>query len=58
MGGSCCGGDEKKDMDANLMGKGGSRNPRTDKNYMKSIPIVNVIRIQALIRGFLARRRV
>ena len=45
MGGSCCGGDEKKDMDENLMGKGGSRNPRTDKNYMKSIPIVTVIRI-------------
>lgn len=53
MGASCCGGEEKKDRDANLMRKGNGKD--TD---LKNMPIFTIIKAQAMMRGFLARRRV
>ena len=50
MGGVCCSGDEKKNQDMNLSVKG--------QGYLKNIPLFTVIKAQAIIRGFLARRRV
>ena len=50
--GACCGGQTKADKSVNLMSK------KTGDMDLKGIPILTVIKAQALMRGFLARRRV
>ena len=50
MGGVCCGGEEKRNKDMNLSVKG--------QDYLNKLPIFTVVKAQAIIRGFLARRRV
>lgn len=50
MGGVCCSGEEKKNKDMNLSIKG--------QDYLKQLPLFAVIKTQAAIRGFIARRRV
>ena len=49
--GTCCGGGTRATKDANLMSN------KTDID-LKGIPIFTVIKAQALMRGFLARRKV
>jgi hypothetical protein len=56
MGANCCGGDEKQNKDTNLMRQGGRY--VSNKDYLNKVPIMLVIRAQALIRGFLARNKV
>ena len=64
MGASCCGGEEKNNKDVNFMrkGEGKSGNRRSqeklDDQFMKTLPIFTVVREQALIRGYLSRKRI
>jgi hypothetical protein len=48
--GNCCGGGTKNNKDANFSRKG--------PDNLDGIPIFTVIKAQALMRGFLARRKV
>lgn len=48
--GSCCAKDGTKNKDANLA--------RKDMQGLNKLPIFTVIKAQALIRGFLARRKI
>jgi hypothetical protein len=48
--GSCCAKDGTKTKDANLA--------RKDMQGLNKLPVFTVIKAQALIRGFLARRKV
>lgn len=61
MGATCCGGDEKRDKDANLMRRSGriaTKGMKIDDKVMGAIPIHVVVRMQAVMRGYLARKRV
>ena len=61
MGASCCGGEEKKDKDANLMrnrGKLGKGKVTIDPKVMATIPLPTVVKMQSIMRGFLARKRI
>ena len=56
MGATCCGGNKSNPRgETNLQTYKGKRGETTDLN---SLPIFTVIKAQALMRGFLARRRV
>ena len=62
MGASCCGGEEKRDKDANLMrnrgGMKGSKGVKIDEKIMSTIPLPTVVKMQAIMRGFLARKKI
>ena len=62
MGSACCGNAEKNlnEKDANFSRKGrkGGKAPEVDKEWAKDLPVFTVIKFQAIIRGFLARKRV
>ena len=49
--GNCCSNDDKNDVEQNMNKKAGKRD-------LKQIPIHSVIRMQALVKGFLTRRMV
>ena len=62
MGTACCGNKDVNDKDANLSRKsrtkkkGGKNAPKIDENWSKDLPLFTVIKFQAIIRGYLARR--
>jgi len=63
MGASCCGGEEKRDKDANLMrGRSGMKstkgNVKIDDKTMSMLPIATVIKMQAIMRGYMARKKI
>lgn len=60
MGASCCGGEEKRDKDANLMRKGNknTKGVKIDDRVMATIPLATVIKMQSIMRGFLARKKI
>ena len=61
MGASCCGGEEKNDKVANLSRKGGrtpTKGIKIDDRVMKTIPIHMVVKMQAVMRGYMARRKI
>ena len=48
MGASCCGGEEKRDKDANLMrnrGMKGTKGAKIDERIMSTIPLPTVIKM-------------
>ena len=61
MGASCCGGEEKRDKDANLSRKGGripSKGMKIDDRVMGQIPLHMVVKMQSMMRGYMARKKV
>ena len=61
MGASCCGGEEKRDKDTNLSRKGGripSKGMKLDDRIMSQIPLHMVVKMQSMMRGYMARKKV
>ena len=64
MGGACCGNKEKnmneKDADLSRSSKKGRKTKKETLNgdFGKDLPLFTVIKFQAIIRGYLARKRV
>lgn len=60
--GTCCGGKSRQDNDTNMLHKGSKVNskspPTIDPKFMQALPIKTVVKIQALFRGFLTRKKI
>jgi len=61
MGTTCCGNKELNDKDANLSRKSRTKKKfgkkeKVDEKWAQDLPMFTVIKFQAIIRGYLARR--
>jgi len=60
--GTCCGGKSRQDTDTNLLHKGYKVNSKLpgsiDSKHFGSLPISMIVKIQAMFRGFLTRKKV
>ena len=60
MGATCCGGKGKTENDTNLMRNRSKKdkNFKMDDKVMAGLPISTIVKMQAMMRGFLARKKI